>query len=290
MKTINIVAVMLASLGLAACDTEEHDPEPVEDAPQLQTQAQSEPVAMESALDEILAGSHRSDENRARDRYRNPLETLAFFQVEPTHTVIEMNPGGGWYMEILGPLLNEQGQYIAATPDPEADDVPEYVVDHAHQIEARIDDHPELYGNGEVRYFDPENPVLGEPGSADRVLTFRSVHGWIHNDQAEAMFAAFAEVLKAGGILGVVQHRAAEGEDPANGYVPESTIVELAASAGLILDERTDINANPSDTRDHPEGVWTLPPSLALGDKNREEYLAIGESDRMTLRFVKPVP
>ncbi|UZJ44986.1 methyltransferase [Marinimicrobium sp. C6131] len=293
MKILKLVACLAAATALTACDqaeeTQTATPEPEPEA----TISDGAPLAAPGAsILEIMASAHRSDENRARDRYRNPEETLFFFGLEPDDTVIEINPGGGWYMEIIAPFVNEDGQYIAATPDPELEGMPSYVIRQAAQIQARIEEQPDFYGNADVQLYDPSAPVLGEPGSADFVLTFRNVHGWINGGQAEGMFQAFADVLKPGGVLGVVQHRAVDDADPsesaATGYVSEAAVIALAEAAGLTLDDRSNINANPKDTRDHPEGVWTLPPSLRLGEENRAAYEAIGESDRMTLRFVKP--
>lgn len=241
-------------------------------------------------LDEVLAGSWRSAANRARDAYRHPKATLQFFGVRPDRTVIEITPGGGWYAEILAPLLHDNGHYIAAEKLPAADS------------EARSDDSalrkkfaadPAHYGNAVIVQFDPKAPVFGAPGSADLVLTFRNVHNWAEAGTAPAMFKAFFAVLKPGGVLGVVDHRAAEGASLAavksSGYLPTDYVVKLATDAGFALDESSEINANPKDTRDYPKGVWTLPPTLTLGDKDKAKYQAIGESDRMTLRFVKPV-
>ncbi|HJW06305.1 MAG TPA: methyltransferase [Rhodanobacter sp.] len=241
-------------------------------------------------LDEVLAGSWRSAANRARDAYRHPKATLQFFGVRPDRTVIEITPGGGWYAEILAPLLHDNGHYIAAEKLPAADS------------EARSDDSalrkkfaadPAHYGNARIVTFDPRSPVFGAPGSADLVLTFRNVHNWAEAGTAPAMFKAFFAVLKPGGVLGVVDHRAADGASLAavksSGYLPTDYVVKLATDAGFRLEESSEINANPKDTRDYPKGVWTLPPTLALGDKDKAKYQAIGESDRMTLRFVKPV-
>jgi predicted methyltransferase len=241
-------------------------------------------------LDEVLAGSWRSAANRARDAYRHPKATLQFFGVRPDRTVIEITPGGGWYAEILAPLLHDNGHYIAAEKLPAADS------------EARSDDSalrkkfaadPAHYGNAVIVQFDPKAPVFGAPGSADLVLTFRNVHNWAEAGTAPAMFKAFFAVLKPGGVLGVVDHRAADGASLAavksSGYLPTDYVVKLATDAGFALDESSEINANPKDTRDYPKGVWTLPPTLALGDKDKAKYQAIGESDRMTLRFVKAV-
>ena len=240
-------------------------------------------------LDEVLAGSWRSAANRARDAYRHPKATLQFFGVRPDRTVIEITPGGGWYAEILAPLLHDNGHYIAAEKLPAADS------------EARSDDSalrkkfaadPAHYGNARIVTFDPRSPVFGAPGSADLVLTFRNVHNWAEAGTAPAMFKAFFAVLRPGGVLGVTDHRAAPGASLSavmdSGYLPTDYVIKLATDAGFKLVGRSEINANPKDDRDHPKGVWTLPPTLALGDKDRAKYLAIGESDRMTLRFVKP--
>ncbi|WP_198411392.1 class I SAM-dependent methyltransferase [Marinimicrobium alkaliphilum] len=257
----------------------------------LEPQAEAAAPFTAAALQTMVDGEHRAAANRDRDRYRNPVSTLQFFDIHPEHHVIEINPGGGWYAEILAPLLHEHGRYTAAIIDPDLPDMPAYVPRLAEMINQLLAQDEALYGEAHIHRYNPAEPVLGETNSADRVLTFRNVHGWINGGQAEGMFAAFYDVLKPGGVLGVVQHRAEDGADyretAQSGYVPESAVIALAEAAGFRLDERSDINANPNDTRDHPRGVWTLPPSLALGDENRERYMEIGESDRMTLRFVK---
>lgn len=249
--------------------------------------ASAAPVAFGS-LDAALAGAHRPAADRARDVYRHPRETLTFFGVQPGQTVIELSPGGGWYTALLAPLLHDSGTLVAAIPS---------ATGSRAQYHTRFRDflatRPDLYGNVRVSTLEPPATIdLGPDASADVVLTFRSLHGWINDNAAEAVFSAIFRVLKPGGVLGFVEHRAAAGADPRTsartGYVPEAYVVQLATAAGLVLDERSEINANPRDTRDHPKGVWTLPPSLALGDTDREKYLAIGESDRMTLRFRKP--
>lgn len=242
-----------------------------------------------SQLDDVLAGRWRSDANRARDTWRHPKATLQFFGIQPDQTVIEITPGGGWYAELLAPLLHDNGHYIAAEQAPSTDS------------EARADDSklrrkfaadPAHFGNATIVAFDPKKPVFGAPASADLVLTFRNVHNWVMADTAPAMFKAFYAVLRPGGVLGVVDHRAADGAALAavkgSGYLPTAAVIKLATDAGFKLDARSEINANPADDHDHPKGVWTLPPTLALGDTDRAKYLAIGESDRMTLRFVKP--
>ncbi|HEY8587345.1 MAG TPA: methyltransferase [Rhodanobacter sp.] len=243
-----------------------------------------------SRLDDVLSGDWRSAANRARDTYRHPKATLQFFGVRPDRTVIEITPGGGWYAEILAPLLHDNGHYIAAEKAPAAD---REARDNDSALRRKFAADPARYGKAQIIQFDGAKPVLGPPGSADTVLTFRNVHNWVMADTAPAMFKAFFAVLKPGGVLGVVDHRA----DPAasleavknSGYLPVSYVVKLATDAGFMLDASSEINANPADTRTYAKGVWTLPPTLTLGDKDRARYLAIGESDRMTLRFVKPV-
>ncbi len=238
----------------------------------------------DSQLDEMLAGSWRSEADRARDEYRHPKATLQFLGVRPDQTVIEITPGGGWYSEILAPLLSDNGQYIAAAATRKSTDesalARKFAADPAH------------YGHAKIVEFDPHAPVFGPSGSADVVLTFRNVHNWVMADVSSAMFKAFFSVLKPGGVLGVVEHRAADGAMLAavknSGYLPTSYVVKLAVDAGFVLDGSSEINANPEDTHDHPKGVWTLPPTLTLGDQDRAKYLAIGESDRMTLKFTKP--
>lgn len=238
-------------------------------------------------------GAHRSAAHIARNPERHPLETLTFFGVEEDMTVIEVLPGGLWYSEILGPLLRDRGDYIVASYDMSVPDQPEYRTRGHQNMVARFEREPEIFGDVQIVTLSPPESIdLGPPGSADRVLTFRATHGWIRDGVADEVYAAFFEVLKPGGILGVVQHRAGEAtpKDPAvfTGYVDEDQLIEIAENAGFVLDGRSEINANPRDTADYPGGVWTLPPSLRLGDVDRERYLAIGESDRMTLRFRKP--
>jgi len=240
-------------------------------------------------LDQVLAGAWRSPENKARDVYRHPKATLQFFGVRPDLTVVEITPGNGWYSEILAPLLRDNGHYIAAvaksTTQGEASR-------NLTSLRAKFAGDAEHYGKAEILEFDAKAPVFGKPGSADLVLTFRNVHNWVEADTAPAMFKAFFAALRPGGVLGVVDHRAADNANVEaikdSGYLPTDYVVKLATDAGFKLEEKSEINANPKDTKDYPKGVWTLPPTLTLGDKDRAKYLAIGESDRMTLRFVKP--
>jgi predicted methyltransferase len=240
-------------------------------------------------LDQVIAGDWRPAAHRARDVYRHPKATLEFFEVRPDQTLIEITPAGGWYAEILAPLLRDNGRYVAAETRPNAD------------AEARNDDnalrklfaaHPAQFDHAAIVAFDSKAPVLGPPASADRVLTFRNVHNWAMAGTAPAMFKAFFAVLKPGGVLGVVDHRADQGatfeQVKGSGYLPVDYVVKLATDAGFVLDGSSEINANPKDDHDHPKGVWTLPPTFALGNEDKADYQAIGESDRMTLRFVKP--
>ena len=245
-------------------------------------------VLSSAQIQAVLDGDWRSRKDRLRDRYRHPAETLKFFGLRSEHTVIEIAPGGGWYTELIAPLVNARGHYIAAVSAPA--DGQESA--SARKLKAMFASHPGPFGNAEVRLFDSAKPVLGPLGSADEVLTFRNVHNWTDAGSAPAMFKAFYAVLAPGGVLGVVDHRAAEGSSFAaverTGYLPTALVIALATDAGFRLDASSEINANPKDKRDHPAGVWTLPPTYSLGDVDRAKYEAIGESDRMTLRFVKP--
>jgi len=245
----------------------------------------------DSALDAVLAGPHRSEANRARDQYRHPAETLAFFGIEPGMTVVELWPGRGWYTEVLAPYLRDKGKLYAAH-FPAASEV-EYYQKGLAAFKAMLAANPALYDRVVVTELGPPGKLdVAPPGSADAVLTFRNMHNWMgEGKELKVMQAAFT-ALKPGGVLGVVEHRAAPGATEeqlkGSGYMTEATVIKAAEAAGFVLDAKSEINANPRDTRDYPKGVWTLPPSLALGETDREKYLAIGESDRMTLRFRKP--
>ena len=243
----------------------------------------------------LLKGDWRSEQNVARDEYRHPAETLAFFGITPTMTVIEIWPSAGWYSEILAPYLRDDGHYIAAVVDPaKAADAKamETATKQNQALRDKFAAQPKVYGQPKLIEFSATAPDLGPPGRVDAVVTFRNVHNWVMAGNEAQMFEAFFEVLKPGGILGVVDHRAAEGasvEQVKNtGYLPEQYVIALALKAGFRLDARSEVNANPKDLKNYPKGVWTLPPTLREGDVDRDKYLAIGESDRMTLRFVKP--
>jgi predicted methyltransferase len=236
-----------------------------------------------------LDGAHRRPGNVARDPYRHPAETLAFFGVRPDSTVVEILPGsGGYYMEILAPYLKASGRYIAANRDELA--APQYLEDHARLL-ARLKAQPELYGQVVVTKFNADRHEIAPPGSADFVITFRNLHNWVERGEAEGALRAFHRALKPGGVLGVVDHRGRTDQSQEaqmkSGYVREDYAVALIERAGFRLAARSEVNANAKDTKDHPEGVWTLPPTYRLKDKDRAKYQAIGESDRFTLRFVK---
>ena len=247
-------------------------------------------AATRAAIAKAAIGSHRSDKNIARNVYRHPVETLSFFGLRQDMTVIEILPGGLWYTEILAPVVAEQGQYIAADYDIDLPDQPDYRKRGHDQMVERFEDEAAVFGNAKTaKITAPTSIDLGEDESADMVLTFRSNHGWIRDGGAEAAYAAFFDVLKPGGVLGVVQHRAGEATDTAkfNGYVSTEKVVALAVAAGFELEASSEVNANSKDMANYEGGVWTLPPSLRNGDEGAAEYLAIGESDRMTLRFRK---
>jgi predicted methyltransferase len=239
------------------------------------------------ALARAIAAPSRTPANLARDPYRHPLETLTFFGVEADDTVVELWPGGGWYSEILAPYLAARGTYYAAAPAGRG----------TERYQAFVAAKPEVYGKVRVATFPMAAGGTKVPdGSADVVLTFRNVHNWMGSEGAPAVapeaFRQIYAMLKPGGVLGVVDHRLPETADTArersSGYLKVSTVRALAEGAGFRFAGASEVNANPKDTADWPQGVWTLPPSLALKDQDRAKYVAIGESDRMTLKFVKP--
>lgn len=289
-----LLPVMLAPvlLLLAACGGEAPTPAVSPDAePAAMEPAAEAPPAIAALLDEALAGSHRSYGNRSRDRWRNPKETLMFFGLQAGMTVVEIYPGSGWYTEVLAPVLRGRGKLVAAHFDPAIppDYRQRYYDDYMNMLAAR----PDLYDEVEVLQLgEPAMLNLGEDGSADMVVTFRNIHSMINDGSLEPMLAAMFHVLRPGGILGIVQHRADEGVDVAEsarmGYVPQSHVIAMAEAAGFRFEASSEINANPQDTRDHAGGVWSLPPTLSGDMDLRESKLAIGESDRMTLRFVRP--
>lgn len=242
-------------------------------------------------LDAALANELRQATNLQRDQYRHPGETLSFFDIKPTDTVIELWPGGRWYAEILAPYLAKEGHYIAANFDvnpPESVKSPAYKIRLGKALVQWLDDNGARLGAASTLPFAPPRLVsLGDDNSADAVLTFRNLHNWAMDGQLENVFDAAYQVLKSGGVFGVVEHRAKPGMDVKSGYMVQEEIIALAEQSGFALVSSSEVNANAKDSKDHPKGVWTLPPSLKLGDQDKEKYLAIGESDRMTLKFIK---
>lgn len=252
--------------------------------PCMPAQAQSQ-----SGLAPWLAAPHRTARNVARDGFRHPIEVLTFFGVEDGSTVVEILPGSsGYYMEILAPYLKEKGRYVAASRDAAAP--PQYLADH-QKLLARLEAEPALYGSVVVTEFNADRHEIAPPGSADFVLTFRNLHNWIERDEIDGALRAFHKALKPGGVLGVVDHRGrtdvSQAAQMKSGYVREDVAIALIESAGFRLVGTSEANANPKDTKDHPAGVWTLPPTYRLKGQDRAKYEAIGESDRFTLKFVK---
>lgn len=241
-----------------------------------------------SLLAQAIAGTWRDPANRARDGYRHPQQTLEFLRVGSRSRVIEISPSTGWYSEILAPYLRASGTYVAANAAAPADSG---AGKRATGLKAKFAGEPAHYDRVQWLEYDGKAPAFGAPGSADVVLTFRNVHNWVAGDNADAYFKAFFDVLKPGGVLGVVDHRAKPGTSleamKKSGYLTEALVIDLATRAGFQLDARSEVNANPKDTADHPNGVWTLPPTNRNDGKDVAKYRAIGESDRMTLRFVK---
>jgi len=294
---------------LAACGGQP-DTAPADETPSTDTAMVAETAtdmvedasaAMDAELSGDLAwamnGDWRADGARARDAFRNPQETLSFFDIQPSERVMEIWPGGGWYTDILAPWTHANGgQYVAAWPPINPDN--ERSVAFADRFADKFGN--DTFGTLERVEFGPETGPLGEAGSIDAIVTFRNTHSWLGRGMAEKAFADFYAVLKPGGTLGLVQHRlpADRVQDPSGsgGYVQQDFVIALAQEAGFELVETSEINANPADTADHPFGVWTLPPvsrtsdfgEPANPDFDRTPYDAIGESDRMTVLFRKP--
>jgi predicted methyltransferase len=240
-------------------------------------------------LKAVVNDPQRSAENKVRDKYRHPVETLAFFGIRPNMTVVELWPFGGWYTEIIAPYLKGTGTYYAAAMDPTSNK-PEDKKYNA-ELKAMFDAHPDEYREVKWSVLAPGKYQLAPDGTADLVVTFRNVHNWVWSGVEKDVFAAAFRALKPGGVLGVEEHR---NNDPkakperGQGYTGEDYTIGLIESVGFKLAGRSSINNNPKDTKDYPKGVWTLPPFYAEGDKDRAKYAAIGESDRFTLKFVKP--
>jgi len=246
----------------------------------------------DAALKAAIAGSARTPANVVRDGARHPYETLSFFGIKPTMTVVELSPGAGWYTEILAPYLRGQGKLIAAGSDPQGS---EGARRSAARFQQKLDTNPAAFDKVEIGAFSPPSTYRIAPkGTADMVLTFRNIHNWIPvgEDGLKVLFGQVYDSLKPGGVFGVVEHRlpANKPQDAtaSSGYLHEAYVIRLAENAGFRLAGKSEINANPKDTADHQGGVWALPPTYANKDVDRAKYEAIGESDRMTLKFVKP--
>jgi predicted methyltransferase len=236
--------------------------------------------AKDDALAKAIAGSHRTPALVERDKARKPQQELEFFGLKPNMTVVEISPGGGYWTEILAPYLKDKGTYYTAVSPRQAD-----------AWKKKLDENAAVYGNVKISQMGAGSFDIAPEGSADMVLTFRNVHNWMSAGIAEQAFAAFHKALKPGGILGVEEHRASDKQpqDPkaANGYVRQDYTIQLAEKAGFKFVGSSEILANPKDTKDWPKGVWTLPPTLTMGEQDRAKYMAIGEADNFVLKFQK---
>jgi predicted methyltransferase len=290
-NALSIIPVSLVSalclLAASSCATSSPTPPPAtagaEPSPAAPAPAAPASADIGAKLRTILALPHRTEAEKKRDQYRHPVETLSFFGLRDDMTVVELWPGGGWYTAVLAPLLREKGKLIVTSTKGA----------NGQKYVDNLKAHPDLYDKVEVRMVAPPADLnLGPDGSADMVVTFRNIHGWVPGGYDDKVYAAAYRVLKPGGVFGVEEHRARAGSDPAElkdtGYVPEDFVIKRVEAAGFKLAGKSEVNANPKDTKDHPKGVWTLPPTLRLGEVDKDKYLAIGESDRMTLKFVKP--
>jgi predicted methyltransferase len=244
----------------------------------------------DAALKAVLAGAHRQPGNAERDKYRHPRETLEFFGFQPTQSVLEYAPGGGWYTELLAPALARRGKLFVTSGDPKGPPA-DFSTIGAYRLQLLFETSPELYSKVEPVVVDQKNPKIPFDAKLDLVLVIRELHNLVKDGTADAWLAEFRQALKPHGVLGIVDHRALASADPVQsaklGYLPEAWVIQKLESAGFKLAAKSEVNANPKDTKDYPDGVWTLPPTYRLGDKDREKYKAIGESDRFTLRFVK---
>ncbi len=240
------------------------------------------------SLKESIESDHRSAESKERDIYRNPFETLNFFRITPEMTVVELSPGRGWYTEILAMYMYDYGELIAAPYNPSLGG---YAERSFNNFKTKLDS-DEVYKKVKISYIFEK---IAEDNSVDAVLTFRNLHNWLNDDakNAKLIFDQSYLALKPGGLFGIVEHRANPGTSLSDmyksGYVTEELTVKLAKQAGFELIDKSEVNKNSNDTKDYSTGVWTLPPTYYLKDLDRDKYKNIGESDRMTLLFQKPL-
>jgi len=255
--------------------------------------AQAAAPKTDEALKAAIASDQRTPAYAQRDAARHPYETLSFFGIQPTMTVVELSPGGGWYTEILAPYLRDSGHYVAAAYSENSPQ--EHRRGYTVNFKKKLAADPARYDKVQLAVFEPPTELnYAPPESAELVLTFRNLHNWLSygDDNMKRVFQSVYDTLKPGGVFGVVEHRLPEGmpqdATASSGYMHEAYVIDMVKSVGFELAEKSEINANPKDTADHPNGVWALPPTYRNKDTNRDHYQAIGESDRMTLKFVKP--
>jgi predicted methyltransferase len=272
----------------------DHEAELAKWTPELRADAKSiadkDYATGKAAIKAALGGKYRSEKNSARDKPRHPVETLDFFGFKPTYTVLEFGPGAGWFTELLAPALNKKGKLIITGSDPNGPADQRSTLGGERQKLA-LERAPELYSKVEVTYIDMKTPSLPQEGTVDLIVCTRELHGMVNNNALDGWLKEFHEALKPKGVLGIEQHRAKADavpeESSKKGYLPEKWVIEKVEAAGFKLAGKSEVNANPKDTKDYPKGVWTLAPNFAEGDTDKEKYAAIGESDRMTLKFVK---
>jgi predicted methyltransferase len=252
--------------------------------------AEKDYASGKAAIKAALAAKYREPGNADRDKSRHPLETLEFFGLKPTSTVLEVGPGEGWYTELLAPVVAKKGKLIITSPDPNGPADQRSTL-YAQRTKLFLERSPELFGKVETAVIDGKAPSLALDGNVDLVMVMRGLHGMVNGGTLDTWLKEFHEALKPKGTLGIEQHRAKPDavaeESSKSGYLPEKWVIEKIEAAGFKLAGKSEVNANPKDTKDHPNGVWTLPPNFALGDTDKEKYAAIGESDRMTLKFTK---
>lgn len=282
---------LIALVALSACSTDK----PIQKTPTTKTAVNAAKTVAaktpEQQLDAAISNPARAAKERARDVYRNPKKTLQFFEVKPSSHVLELWPGRGWYTKILVPYVGQSGKYYAT--DSTMPTTPEKYKKRAEDYNKMLMAMPQA-ANLKIVKVDttPEKLSFGMDGKLDVILTFRNVHNWAKGGYDAAMYKAAFAALKPGGIFGVVEHRAKDGttreQSIASGYMDQKQVIDAVKAAGFELVATSEINANAKDTKDHPKGVWTLPPALRLGETDQAKYKAIGESDRMTLKFRKP--